>query len=1100
MQVISKGVVALLLAVLASSCGSQSENNTSSPSTECEGQQGTQGCACYGNGTCNGGLTCESGVCEVPVSCEDGSQGCACYGNGTCDDGLTCIVDVCRDSDAPIGMGDMGATNDMDMAPDTVPPAEKVIGAEGGTVALDGVELTIPAGALSQDIPITIRRIDLDLGPRYTLYGFGYEFGPQGLTFDQPIEVSLPGTTASEGASLFWSRKEEAGFKRLVTSFDAGKAVAEIDHFSTGFVAITNPVPLDQFPVTCLEADVSNVKTFLDGGRSLGGVRASFVLKHCGGPPMVQDIPPSQIRVINDESGAPFDVSLEGGGASTPLRVSEGIGEPVDLNIVVAVDLSNSIVDGGKAGEVLDAAQALVDEILVDVPQGLKPRVALQAFGQTSQTRMETTFTSDRTLLTSTIDTLRSAAGRGTTNLYGAYADALREISQAPLGNGPRAGALVLVTDGRHEAGDFDTLRMQALTLRDQSKEQGLSIFTVAAGAPASDLPFIEELATNSFNFNLATNATDLAAAYRSYAEYLRRLPEATYVIGICTPVEVGTPSFTVEADFMGVKATASSTYQTAPLESNALNSCRPSEVADPFLRGNIIYAGDVFRGGLCTDRGCVKGGKIDDPAVRVDRVLVREPHNSPGYLVLDDGRTYLNSYLEIGNLTGVNAPVASSNSCFLMSGGEVRCVDFTNGISNQTYQLAPNASELIRDCALLSNGRVKCHQLDNTLGMEVPGLENIIQLYPDIPPNTYGVVAQRDDGALYSFSSYANVSVTPRTDISVIQLKNGQYWFIQSPTLAALGGAASVTNWYRYSDARDGEHLFCAEQGNRMTCGPNNSEFEFWSSFDNVSAPYDYLSPLQIIHSGGEVASLNIDNTTYNWPNIADARVNLGRCVGRASGAVTCSVVTQFLPTGVEDILTVPGAQDFHMAGGFVCAVGTNKKLVCSNFDAQAPKRNVEMLTNVEHFACNRNTPCCAVRSSGSISCFNELDGPVTDVPNLNDAVSLHVPDLFPERERGNYMCAITTDKSVVCWGADFESEEQRLGTNRLKLGAERAFVVMGRTMPNICFERENGKVTCLVDEQIDSAINVSFRDAVSSAKFANCSHVGTVGCDRQP
>jgi hypothetical protein len=52
-------------------------------------EAGAAGRACYGNGTCNAGLTCRAGTCEAPAAGEvDGP----CYGNGTCNRGLTCAA------------------------------------------------------------------------------------------------------------------------------------------------------------------------------------------------------------------------------------------------------------------------------------------------------------------------------------------------------------------------------------------------------------------------------------------------------------------------------------------------------------------------------------------------------------------------------------------------------------------------------------------------------------------------------------------------------------------------------------------------------------------------------------------------------------------------------------------------------------------------------------------------------------------------------------------------------------------------------------------------------------------------------------------------
>lgn len=58
----------------------------------CDGDlNGTEDQPCYGNGTCNDGLSCVDDLC-VSLA---GDEGEACYNNGTCNAGLVCESDVC---------------------------------------------------------------------------------------------------------------------------------------------------------------------------------------------------------------------------------------------------------------------------------------------------------------------------------------------------------------------------------------------------------------------------------------------------------------------------------------------------------------------------------------------------------------------------------------------------------------------------------------------------------------------------------------------------------------------------------------------------------------------------------------------------------------------------------------------------------------------------------------------------------------------------------------------------------------------------------------------------------------------------------------------
>jgi len=94
---------------------------------------GAETCACYGNGTCDAGLICASGLCVReggggggPATaagggaggmstggggtgvCAAGSEACGCYANNTCDASLTCSGGLCARSGAAGATGTTG--------------------------------------------------------------------------------------------------------------------------------------------------------------------------------------------------------------------------------------------------------------------------------------------------------------------------------------------------------------------------------------------------------------------------------------------------------------------------------------------------------------------------------------------------------------------------------------------------------------------------------------------------------------------------------------------------------------------------------------------------------------------------------------------------------------------------------------------------------------------------------------------------------------------------------------------------------------------------------------------------------------------------------
>lgn len=653
------------------------------PAVDPPAEVGVAGGACYPNNTCNSGLACEAGTCVDP-SAEAGNAGAACYPNDTCNDGLRCQSGVCVLAAETPDAGDSGSEapdddadtvdepdsrqdrdtredNDSDTRTEADAPVQPsdvmlgdggtetvTLGPEGGVVPLpEGGALEIPEGALSEELTITVTATPDVVPAGYIQYSPVFRFEPAGLTFSSPAIVRIPVDDAPLGMSVYWSRRDQPGFQRLSTTVESGFAVARVSHFSEGFAGDEEDLPLEELPVDCLEVDVQGVSTYAPAA-----VRGAFVVRHCTGVPMVQQLTASNITILNDETGAPFNDSLEGGGASVPARLSDildggsagGSVPTVGLFAVLSLDLSNSIVEAGATNDVIDAAQSFVDSLVRDAPSSYRYQVAIQVFGRTDATRLVRNFSSDYEALTSVLDGLRVSPGLGTTNLYGAYGAALTALDQRASTADIVDRTLVIVTDGRHEAGDFDNQRATALAARDRAAETGVDVYSVAVNAPAADLPFLEELATDASFFDVVAAADEIRAAFDRTAENLRRLPEATYVVGICSPVELGTAGLSVQVEYAGVRAVGSASYDASRLTGN-VSACEPERVADPcgaavcgpsylsgFTCGTCNAAGaSGCVDGECTCRPLWTGARCDVPVCsggcRVDQRCVAPDH-----------------------------------------------------------------------------------------------------------------------------------------------------------------------------------------------------------------------------------------------------------------------------------------------------------------------------------------------------------------------------------------------------------------------------------------------------------------------------------------
>src|SRR5262245_40683085 len=113
---------------------------------------------------------------------------------------------------------------------------QMMIGTAGGTVSLgDGTSVVIPAGALSADVAITITST---MVTTQGAVGPSYSFQPEGQTFTQSVNVTLPFSPEKLTAGMTVEvRTAPAGsttFTPLVTQMvDSTHVKASTTHFST---------------------------------------------------------------------------------------------------------------------------------------------------------------------------------------------------------------------------------------------------------------------------------------------------------------------------------------------------------------------------------------------------------------------------------------------------------------------------------------------------------------------------------------------------------------------------------------------------------------------------------------------------------------------------------------------------------------------------------------------------------------------------------------------------------------------------------------------------------------------------------------------------
>ncbi len=342
------------------------------------------------------------------------------------------------------------------------------------------------------------------------------------------------------------------------------------------------------FGLTVTQGEVEPVDSCIAFDRVEGvvvppaGVAAGFRVIGCGGNPVPDlndydgdgdpDCVGCSLRVINNETGQDFNESSEGGSAS-----GSGTNNAVVAYSVLVLDFSFSIFEAEAAQDVVNGALAYIDATLVNPAEPLDHQVALVAFGAPDELELISDFTSEPIQLQNALSAALAEGSRGTTDLYGAYIDAISRVNQAGT-NDPNALVerfVVLMTDGTHEAGNTDQLRQQALSALSSTDA---TVFSIGI-AGDYDAQALSELASYSNAFVSVEESDDLAGAFEDAAARALALARSNYVIGVCTPVALGNPSLTIEVTVGGSQGSVTLDYSTENLTGDFEN-CDASAVA----------------------------------------------------------------------------------------------------------------------------------------------------------------------------------------------------------------------------------------------------------------------------------------------------------------------------------------------------------------------------------------------------------------------------------------------------------------------------------------------------------------------------------------
>jgi hypothetical protein len=113
-----------------------------------------------------------------------------------------------------------------------------LIGPEGGSFTQSGVSITVPPGALSAQVQLSISTVDAAPPAGYRSFGAAAQLGPEGLQFAQPARLALRVSSAASAVEVATRPVEGTTFQLLPAHFENGQAVTEVMHFSI-FIPVT---------------------------------------------------------------------------------------------------------------------------------------------------------------------------------------------------------------------------------------------------------------------------------------------------------------------------------------------------------------------------------------------------------------------------------------------------------------------------------------------------------------------------------------------------------------------------------------------------------------------------------------------------------------------------------------------------------------------------------------------------------------------------------------------------------------------------------------------------------------------------------------------
>lgn len=114
----------------------------------------------------------------------------------------------------------------------------------GGTVEVEGATLEVPPGAVPGDVEITVTSTTQQPPSTFSSWASPvYQFGPDGLVFLAPVQITLTFTGSPVSPTVMWSLPE-GGYENRGGTVNGQNITTTVLHFSEGFV-VPAPGPND---------------------------------------------------------------------------------------------------------------------------------------------------------------------------------------------------------------------------------------------------------------------------------------------------------------------------------------------------------------------------------------------------------------------------------------------------------------------------------------------------------------------------------------------------------------------------------------------------------------------------------------------------------------------------------------------------------------------------------------------------------------------------------------------------------------------------------------------------------------------------------------